>query len=66
MTKDLNGTRLLIISNSTEECSAIVHDGNLVVSDTLHVGGELFHFGFFFLFGLVTFGSRSVSCKLSN
>ena len=44
MTKDLNGTRLLIISNSTEECSAIVHDGNLVVSYTLHVGGELFHF----------------------
>ena len=66
MSKNLDRAWFLLLSNTTEECSSVMHDGNLVKSDTLLILGELFHLQLFFLLFLLAFGPDLVSSQLSD
>ena len=66
MSQNLDWTWFLLLSNTTEECSSIVHDSYLVKSDTLFILGEFLHLQLFLLLLLFAFSPDLVSSQLSD
>ena len=66
MSQNLDWTWFLLLSNTTKECSSIVHDSYLVKSYTLFVLSELLHLQLFLLLLFFAFSPNLVSSQLSD
>ena len=67
MAKNLYWARFLLLCNTTEECSSIVHDSYLIQGNTLLVICQLFDLLLFLLLWFITFlVGNIVSSQFSN